>query len=703
MAQFLLELLSEEIPARMQPRAADELRRLVCEKLDAAGLSYASAEAFATPRRLALVVDGLPLSQADREIEIKGPRVGAPENVIQAFLKARGIASLAECEQRQSGRAEFWFYIERAKGRPSSQVLAEILPAIVTSFPWPKSMRWAYDRVTWVRPLRNLVAVLDGELVAFEVEFGSPAHPHRIASCGETQGHRFLAPQNFSVSTFRSYKDRLRAQKVLVDPAERHHRIREQAEALTQPRSLRWRFGEELLAEVVGLVEWPVVHLGRIDPAFMDLPPEVLTTAMRAHQRYFALEGADGRIAPHFLVVSNMETSKQGAIVAGNERVLRARLADAQFFWMQDRKIPLEARVPALAAIVFHAKLGSVADKVNRIETLAAAIARRLPGAPERAVRRAARLCKADLTTGMVGEFPELQGIMGRYYASLEGETPDVANAIAEHYAPLGPSDRCPSAPVSLAVSLADKLDTLVGFWGIGEKPTGSKDPFALRRAALGAIRLLVENRLRYGLLEAFEVALSTYEAQGLRFDGPSVRRDLLDFFAERLKVALREKGVRHDLIAAVFALKQEGGLGEDDFVRLLDRVNALAAFLQSDDGANLLNASKRAGNILRIEEKKDGRAYEEPPDSSLLRLPEEVGLEEAMKQARQHAEVALQEESFGAAMVALAGLRRPVDDFFDKVTVNSNEPAERANRLRLLSRIRATLSTVADFSKIEG
>jgi glycyl-tRNA synthetase beta chain len=399
-----------------------------------------------------------------------------------------------------------------------------------------------------------------------------------------------------------------------------------------------------------------------------------------------------------------METRDQGAtIVQGNERVLRARLADAQFFWDQDRKARLESRLPALVPIVFHAKLGSLAAKVERMEALAAALAPHLPGAEATVVRRAARLAKADLTTGMVGEFPELQGIMGRYYARLEGETPDLANAIAEHYAPAGPHDKCPTAPVSIAVALADKLDTLVGFWGVDEKPTGSKDPFALRRAALGAIRLILENGVRCHLLDIFETAIARYQDQATALDGDAVRRDLLDFFADRLKVALKEKGVRHDLIAAVFALKLADGRREDDLVRLMRRVDALADFLKSEDGANLLTASKRAGNILRIEEKKDGKSYDGPADPSLLALPEESALAEALAAARAAAEPAIAREDFGAAMAALARLRGPVDQFFDKVTVNSDDPAQRANRLRLLSRIRATLSIVADFSKIEG
>jgi glycyl-tRNA synthetase beta chain len=704
MAEFLLELLSEEIPARMQLRASEDLKRLVCEKLTEAALTYTRADSYATPRRLALRVDGVPQQQPDREIEIKGPRVGAPDNVIQAFLKARGLNDLDACEQRQSGRGAFWFYVERVPGKPTPDVLGGLLPEVIASFPWPKSMRWGYDRVTWVRPLHNIVAVFEGELVPFEVDLGSPERPRRIAARKETYGHRFLGPQAFNVSNFNTYKARLGVRQVLIDPAERRHAIRKHAERLARAESLTVRPDEALLDEVVGLVEWPVVHMGRIDADYMDLPPEVLTTAMRSHQKYFALQDSLGRLAPRFLIVSNMETRDHGAlVVTGNERVLRARLADAQFFWDQDRKVKLQDRADALKPIVFHAKLGSLADKVARIETLAVALAAKLSGTEETVVRRAARLCKADLTTGMVGEFPELQGIMGRYYARLEGETPDVANAIAEHYAPLGPHDKCPTAPVSVVVALADKIDTLVGFWGVDEKPTGSKDPFALRRAALGAIRLVIENGLRHGLMDVFDAAIAAYAAQGIKLDGASVRQDLPEFFADRLKIALREKGVRHDLISAIFALKREDSPGEDDLVRLLSRVDALAKFLESDDGANLLTASKRAGNILRIEEKKDGMSYEDAPDASLLRLPEEFNLVEAMKDARERAELAISREAFGAAMVALARLRNPVDDFFERVTVNSDDPAQRANRLRLLSRIRATLSTVADFSKIEG
>ena len=478
MGEFLLELLSEEIPARMQTRASDDLRRLVSDKLTEAGLGHGKAEAYATPRRLALRLEGLPAQQPDREIEVKGPRVGAPENVLQAFLKARGLASIEACEQRESGRGAFWFYVERVAGRPAPAVLADLLPQVIASFPWPKSMRWAHDRVTWVRPLRNIVAVFDGELVPFEIDLGAPNRPHCLASRRETFGHRFLGPQSLVVSNFQTYKARLAVRQVMLDPAERRHTIRKNAERLARTESLSLTADEALLDEVVGLVEWPVVLMGRIDAGFMDLPPEVLTTVMRTHQKYFALEDSDGRLAPRFILVSNMETRDQGAtIVLGNERVLRARLADAQFFWDQDHKARLESRLPALVPIVFHAKLGSLAAKVQRMEALAAALAPHLPGAEATVVRRAARLSKADLTTGMVGEFPELQGIMGRYYARLEGETPDLANAIAEHYAPAGPHDKCPTAPVSIAVALADKLDTLVGFLGRGREADRLEGP----------------------------------------------------------------------------------------------------------------------------------------------------------------------------------------------------------------------------------
>ena len=691
MPELLLEILSEEIPARMQARAAEDLKRLVTEKLTAAGLTFAKAQAFATPRRLALVVDGLPERTPDRVEEKRGPRVGAPEQAIQGFLKGAGLDSLDRCLKRDTGKGEFWFAEARIAGRETWRALAEIVQETVLGFSWPKSMRWAAGRLTWVRPIQSVVAIFDGRPLGSEIEVADMT----LALGNTTVGHRFLAPGEITVAGFADYQRKLKEAYVILDPAERQAEIKSQAEALATQHGLIVKRDEALLDEVTGLVEWPVVLCGKIDPAFMGLPPEVLTTAMRAHQKYFALLGPDGKLAPRFLVVANMETKDKGAaIVAGNERVLRARLADAKFFWDQDRKVKLKDRVPALKDIVFHAKLGTVADKMDRVQALAAEIAPLVGADPERA-RLAALLAKADLTAGMVGEFPELQGLMGRYYALAENEPPEVAEAIAEHYSPLGPNDRCPSAPLSVAVALADKLDTLVGFFAIEEKPTGSKDPFALRRAALGVIRLIVENGLRLPLAPVLGETLRL-----LRQDAkaPSVIAELLDFFADRLKVALREKGVRHDLIAAVFALG-----GEDDLVRLLARVEALKSFLDGEDGANLLTASKRAVNILRIEEKKDNRSHDGAADAALLKQDEERDLNEALVLARDVAARALKGEDFAAAMAALARLRRPVDAFFDRVTVNCPEAELRANRLRLLSRIRATLGTVADFSKIEG
>ena len=718
MPELLLELLSEEIPARMQARAADDLRQLVTEKLNAAGLTYKDAESYVTPRRLVLVVEGLPDRQPDVTEERKGPKVGAPEQAVRGFLKANGLASIDDAEVRETDKGRFHFVVRHVAGRPTAEVLTDVVIAAVEELPWPKSMRWGSTTGRWVRPLWSVLAILDGAPLRGALALGdAQQNGANVTWFGNrTMGHRFMAPDLFEVSSFADYRDRLRTAKVMLDRDERRRVIAEGAAALAETQGVRLREDPGLLEEVTGLVEWPVVLMGEIDRAFMDLPPEVLTTSMRAHQKYFPTEDAAGKLAARFIVVANMETADRGAtIVAGNERVLRARLADARFFWDQDRKRSLASRAPELKEIVFHAKLGSLDEKADRMEALAVAIARHVPGADIDRVRSAARLAKADLTTGMVGEFPELQGVMGRYYALADGEHPEVARAIAEHYSPLGPGDRCPSEPVSVAVALADKIDTLVGFFAIDEKPTGSKDPFALRRAALGVIRLIVENKLRLPLAPVSGEAVRLYidqdcaaVRQGLPQDtGQAFEKfynsALSDFLSDRLKVALRDKGVRHDLIAAVFALKDQAGRGEDDLVRLLDRVGALDAFLASDDGANLLVAYRRAANIVRIEEKKDKTRYDGALDEGRLSEPEERALVQTLQQSAAAARPALQAEDFTAAMAALARLRRPVDDFFDKVTVNCDEPDLRANRLRLLSRIGATLGEVADFSRIEG
>jgi glycyl-tRNA synthetase beta chain len=558
-------------------------------------------------------------------------------------------------------------------------------------------MRWATGTFRWVRPIHHILAVFDGKLLEGSFDLGGKIG--LITFTDRTRGHRFLSPDSvITAGNFDAYRDGLREAHVVLSRDERRARIAADAAEVAGTHGLVIAPDEGLLDEVTGLVEWPVVLSGAIDQQFMDVPPEVLTTSMRTHQKYFATTDATGKLAPRFVVVANTTTSDGGAaVIAGNERVLRARLSDAKFFWDQDRKVKLEERVPSLDAVTFHAKLGTVAEKVSRMETLAAELATAIPGADPDQARLAARLAKADLVTGMVGEFPELQGIMGRYYALSEGLAAPVADAIAEHYKPLGPNDRCPTSPVSVAVALADKLDTLVGFFAIDEKPTGSKDPYALRRAALGVIRLIVENGLRLNLISAFALAHKLQSADKL-IPAADVGPQLLDFFADRLKVVLRDQGVRHDLVDAVFALG-----GEDDLVRLLARVQALQGFLGSDDGANLLVAYRRASNIVRIEEKKDGRAYGDAPEAALLELAEEEALFKSLAAAEKNAVPLLAAEDFVGCMGALAALRAPVDAFFDKVTVNADQPPLRVNRLRLLSQIPATLNRIADFSRIEG
>lgn len=689
MAELLLELLSEEIPARMQTRAAEDLARLVGDGLTAHGLAFTQARAFVTPRRLALVVDGLPVAQPDTTEERRGPRVGSPQQAIDGFLKSAGI-TLDQCEQRDTGKGVFWFAVLDRKGRPTGAVVQEVVEQALAAFPWPKSMRWGGHSVRWVRPLHHILCLFDGEIVP--VSFG-PALAGRT-----TVGHRFMAPAPFAVRSFLGYADRLRAAKVILDSAERRAMIAAEASRLAAAEGLAVRADEGLLQEVAGLVEWPVVLLGSIDSAFMDVPAEVLITAMRTHQKYFSLVAPDGSLAPRFVVVANTETGDGGAqVVSGNQRVLRARLSDAKFFWDTDRKQSLESRLPKLAERLFYAGLGTVADKAQRLQRLARHLTFYVSDAEAAHAVRAAELCKADLATEMVGEFPELQGVMGRYYALHDGEAPLVAEAIAEHYSPVGPNDRCPTAPVSVVVALADKIDSLVGFFGIDEKPTGSKDPFALRRAALGVIRLITENGLRVPLLPFFGLAHAEYGGT-LSRAAEDTGADLLEFFADRLKVHLRESGTRHDLVTAVFSVG-----GEDDLVRMLARVAALEDFLATEDGANLLVAYRRAANIVRIEEKKDGTAHRGVVDPDLLEAPEERALLERLEAVKAEFKPLLDAERFGEAMAALAELRRPVDAFFDRVTVNVGIASVRGNRLRLLSQIVATMGEIADFSKIEG
>ncbi|CCE10453.1 glycine tRNA synthetase, beta subunit [Bradyrhizobium sp. STM 3843] len=701
MPDLLLELFSEEIPARMQAKAADDLRRMVTDKLVAEGLVYEGAKAFATPRRLALTVHGIPARQADLKDERKGPRVGGPEAAIQGFLKATGLASIEEATiQRDPKKGDFYVALIEKPGRATLDVLAEMLPVIVRTFPWPKSMRWGRrserpGALNWVRPLHTITATFgleteEPDVVSFSVD--------GIEAGQTTFGHRFMAPAPISVRRFEDYEAKLLDARVVLDPDRRKDTIVTDAKQLAFAQGYELVEDPALLDEVAGLVEWPVVLMGSFDPDFLKTPAEVIRATIRNNQKCFVVrDPRTGGLAPKFILTANIEASDGGkTIIAGNERVIRARLSDAKFFYETDLKTRLEDRLPKFEQIVFHEKLGTQAERIKRIERLAAEIAP-LVGADIEKVKRAAKLAKADLLTEVVGEFPEVQGLMGKYYALAQGEDVSVAAACEEHYKPQGPNDRVPTDPVSAAVALADKLDTLVGFWAIDEKPTGSKDPYALRRAALGVIRLITDNALRLSLLEVAKSALSGLKGKGTG-DPEKLAADLLSFFADRLKVQLREQGARHDLVDAVFALG-----GQDDLLMVVRRVEALGKFLDSDDGKNLLAGTKRASNILAIEEKKDKRAFDGAPDASLYRLDEEKALAKAIGEVKAEAGTAVAKEDFAAAMSAMAKLRPAVDAFFDKVKVNDDDPKIRENRLKLLNEIRSATRAVADFSKIEG
>jgi glycyl-tRNA synthetase beta chain len=686
--ELLLELLSEEIPAGMQRRAIAELTALLRDKLAAAEIPPAEMRGYVTPRRLTVIAEGIPAGQPERSEERRGPRVGAPAPAIEGFLRSAGVASIEECEIRDTGRGEFYFATIKRPGRPAAEVLPELVRSAIFELPWLKSMRYPASSLRWVRPLTSVVCLFEGKVLPLPLD--------RVPVGRTTRGHRFLSPGEICFADAADYLERLGKSHVVLDQDRRKQMIRKGLEAAAADEGFVLKSDAGLLDEVTGLVEFPVVLAGAIDAEYMALPPEVLATAMRTHQKYFSCLQSDGAPAPRFLFVANTVAEDGGkTMTAGNERVLRARLADARFFWDQDRRVPLASQVEILSQRVFHARLGSLLDKVARMERLADFLACYIPGADGDRSRRAVRLAKADLSTGMVGEFPELQGVVGRYCALHDGEDPAVADAIAEHYGPAGPNDACPTAPISIVAALADKIDSLVAFFSIGEKPTGSRDPFALRRAALGIIRLVVENGLRLPLAAAFNEGCST-----LGWDAQDPTDELLDFIAERLRVHLRERGISHDLMAAVF---NRAGEREDDLVRLLARVVALRAFLASEDGANLLIAFRRASNIVAIEERRDDSRYDGDIDPMLLRQSDERLLAERLAEVSAAAGTFLQSEEFEAAMSELARLRRPVDEFFDKVTVNCDDPALRENRLRLLSRIRDTMNQVADFSQIEG
>lgn len=711
MPDLLLEILSEEIPARMQAKAAEDLRRLVTDGLVERGLTYAHAAAFVTPRRLTLAVEGLAARSAAVREERKGPRVDAPAAAIEGFVRSTGLG-LDALEIRADKKAQVYFAVTVRPGREAAGIVAEAVEAAIRGFPWPKSMRWGEGALRWVRPIRSILCILTDEAGHETV----PLAVEGIAAGDLTRGHRFMAPAPLAVASFEDYAGKLRRAFVLIDPAERAERIAHDAEQLAFARGLELVPDPGLLAEIAGLVEWPVVLLGAIEARFLALPPEVLQTSMREHQKFLSVrDPASGRIEG-YVVVANRETADGGAtILAGNARVLAARLSDAAFFWENDLATPLDEMAGKLAAVTFHNRLGSQAERIGRIAALAREIAPAV-GADADLAERAARLAKADLASQMVYEFPELQGVMGRYYAGRAGEAAEVAAAAAEHYAPLGPSDAAPTAPVSVAVALADKLDTLTGFWAIDEKPTGSKDPFALRRAGLGVIRILLEGGLRLRLIEALappvrrcRVAMATLAPAEPRVPDLSddvVERecalvlagDLVGFLAERLKVHLRGEGVRHDVIDAAFQLG-----GQDDLVLLVARVRALQAFLATEDGANLLAGYRRAVNILAQEEKKDGVEYSLDPMPDLAETDAERALFAALDKAAAALGPALAAEDFAAAMGALSRLRAPIDAFFDTTTVNAASPMLRRNRLCLLNRIRAVMNRVAVFAAIEG
>jgi glycyl-tRNA synthetase beta chain len=674
MPELLLELFSEEIPARFQRRAADDLKKAVTNALVDAGLVYEGAKAFVTPRRLALTVTGLPARSPDTREEKKGPKVGAPQPAIDGFLRSAGLASLDQAKvESDPKKGDFYVAHINKPGAEAIALLSGILPKILAEFPWAKSMRWGSGSFNWVRPLRAITATFGAEN---EEPVVIPFASNTITSGQTTFGHRFLAPEAIRVRRFDDYVEALERAKVVLDIDRRKDIIRNDAEQLAFAQGLTVIADEGLLEEVAGLVEWPVVMMGSFAPDFLKLPEEVIIATIRANQKCFCLRDASGKLAPNFIITANTIATDGGAVItAGNERVIRARLSDAAFFYQGDLAMPLEHGLPKLEETVFHAKLGSQFARVERLVKLAGDIAPQVGADPERA-KRAAMLAKADLTTGMVGEFPELQGLMGRYYAAAQGEPSDISTAVEMHYKPLGPTDKVPTEPVSISVALADKLDLLTGFWAIDEKPTGSRDPFALRRAALGVIRIISENGLRFPL---------------------KVEADLLAFFHDRLKVSLRDSGARHDLVDAVISADS------NDILQIIQRAEALSALLSSADGQNLLAGYKRGANILAAEEKKDGKSYAGVVSQDALVLPEETALAFAVDAVHAAVSNHVAKDDYKGAMAELASLRAPVDAFFTAVLVNDADPAVRANRLNLLARLRDTMHLVADFGKVAG
>ena len=685
MPDLLIELFSEEIPARMQGKAADDLKKLITDGMVEAGLTYASAAAFSTPRRLALTIEGVLNESPTVREERKGPKVGAPDKAIEGFLRGAGLTR-DQLEERDTPKGAVYFASIEKQGRPAAEIIAEVLEHTIRTFPWPKSMRWGSGSLRWVRPLHSIICLLSDEAGSEVV----PLDVDGIVSGKTTHGHRFMDPKQITVNGFEDYEAQLKRAFVVLNAGERADAIWEDAKNQAFANGLEVVEDAGLLREVAGLVEWPVVLMGEIAEDFLGLPPEVLQTSMKEHQKFFSVKNPKTGRIERFITVANRETADNGAtILAGNQKVLFARLSDAKFFWENDlrtAKNDMSSWTEALSNVTFHNKLGTQAERIERIAALARELAP-VVGADADEAARAARLAKADLSSEMVYEFPELQGLMGRYYAEAAGEMPAVAAAAEEHYAPLGPSDAVPTAPVSVAVSLADKIDTLTGFWAIDEKPTGSKDPFALRRAALGVIRLVLENDKTLALMAVFASANEKADAA-----------NLLSFFHDRLKVYLREQGVRHDVIDACIAM-----VGNDDLGLLVKRAVALEAFMKTDDGENLLQGFKRANNILSKEEEKDGVEYSYGGDVKFAQTEEEKALFAALERETPVIEAALTAEDFASAMSGMAGLRAPIDAFFEAVQVNSDNQTVRRNRLNLLSDIRKLVGSVADLTRVEG
>lgn len=656
----------------MQRRAEEELKRSLVEMLHGLRLGFSDIKVFSTPRRLAAVVWGLPKTQPDLVEERRGPRADAPVQAIEGFAKTAGVRREA-LEVRDEGKGPFFFAVLKSRGRRTPQALAEALPILIKSFSWPKSMIWGEGTLRWIRPLQSILCLFENQVVPFAVD--------GLVANDRTEGHRFLSGKSLKIHSFKDYTNKLTRHCVMLDAEKRKQAIQAAADKLSQKQGLTLVSDDALLEEVAGLSEWPVALIGRFDPKYLALPEEILMAAMRQHQRFFPVRKGS-KLAPRFISISNTKNDgAQSVVIKGNERVLSARLSDAQFFFEQDAKIPLADQARRLSGVVFHEKLGSVAERVVRIAAMAKTIGSCVPGCDGVALARAAALAKADLVSGTVGEFPELQGVMGASFANLQGESPEICEAIRGHYSPRGPNDAVPTRPVAVALALADKFELLISLFGAGDKPSGSKDPYALRRAALGAIRIIVENKLRIGLQKHLNLS-----------------NDLMVFFQDRLKVQQKEQGVRHDLIDAVFSTG-----GEDDLVRLLARVQALDSFLKTSDGSNLLAGYKRAVSIVTIEEKKEKVFYQGRPDISALQEHEEKVLLDGLHKAQSQIAQALKRERYQEAMSALASLREPVDSFFNRVRVNVEDQSLRANRLRLLSEIRTALAPVADFSKIES